>query len=735
MGRFREKWLCAGVAAMLLISNMAVLAGETAMPGSMDVSKPVYGEYAADEELPSDEQVAMEELPTDEHVSNEKMSSGEHDAAGMPSDEYDVSQDISSGDYDNVEKMYGTEEIDISDMVYQAGGWGTPVEEWAEYALTAREQLKEEILAAIQRDETELAVLSYGLEIEDMDEVRILFAEVLNEHPDLFYINPYLGYSYYGNDVFWIYWKYTVSSLEERQIFADRMQEAISCVKEGMTDVEKALALHDYLALNCAYAYKEYLEDTLDTVEHVYDSYGALVNGKAVCQGYAEAYRLLLSTVGIQSDLCSSGEMNHAWNVVMIDGNWYHVDVTWDDPTWNREGQVFHSYFLLSDAEMGERGHYGWWTQTNCVSTEYDSEEYWWCDVRSLIIQEENRYYYIGCGSDIAGNQTFQLMEREGSITRVKYSQQAVWEVWEGNGYVYTGVFSRLSREGDYLYFNDKLNLYAMKLSEEAPQVIYSYEGGEGYIYGAMVYRDGTARLNISKEAYGETDAYTTVDLRAEAPYITIDYAQGTLSTTAAMQYSLDQGMTWSDCTDQMEMTDFGWDGRRPKEVAFRFPAIGGRFASEVTLFIIPVDPDMVSGSLAGSVGVSVRTDLLLLDSNGETVAEMYTTEETTEYLFEQLAAGTYILRSGREKHVTREYPVVIADGAVWQDVELWLRGDVNGDGEIDAKDKRILYNHIASGILTGYEFQVGDADGSGEIDARDKRMLYNHIAGTGLLW
>lgn len=131
----------------------------------------------------------------------------------------------------------------------------------------------------------------------------------------------------------------------------------------------------------------------------------------------------------------------------------------------------------------------------------------------------------------------------------------------------------------------------------------------------------------------------------------------------------------------------------------------------------------------------SGETNLKLLDYERNLVAEDSFAGNSAEYRFEEIEEGSYILRVSCSGHVTREYTVTAEGETVELDVEVWLRGDVNGDGEIDAKDKRILYNHIASGILDGYEFQVGDVDGSGEIDAKDKRMLYNHIAGTGLLW
>lgn len=62
----------------------------------------------------------------------------------------------------------------------------------------------------------------------------------------------------------------------------------------------------------------------------------------------------------------------HAWNIVQIDGEWYHVDTTWDDPIPNREGYVRYEYFLKSDAAMSF-DHNNWDTPHGaCTSTRYD---------------------------------------------------------------------------------------------------------------------------------------------------------------------------------------------------------------------------------------------------------------------------------------------------------------------------------------------------------------------------
>lgn len=90
---------------------------------------------------------------------------------------------------------------------------------------------------------------------------------------------------------------------------------------------------------------------------------GALVNKLAVCQGYAEAFSLLCHKAGIQTEMvygiADNGQSreSHAWNIVRIDGVWYQIDATWDDPiTQNTAGgaNLRYSYFLIPDSVMNQ---------------------------------------------------------------------------------------------------------------------------------------------------------------------------------------------------------------------------------------------------------------------------------------------------------------------------------------------------------------------------------------------
>ena len=171
-------------------------------------------------------------------------------------------------------------------------------------------------------------------------------------------------------------YQYTPEEAAEKREQDAKEQAAVdsaiaSCVTDGMSDYEIAKALHDYLALNCEYD-KRYYSGSMPYVS--YTAYGALVNRTAVCQGYALAYQELLAQCGIESEYVSGlgNGGRHGWNIIRIDGEWYHVDVTWDDPTPDREGYVRYDYFLKSDRAMS-RDHSNWKASHTCTSTKYDN--------------------------------------------------------------------------------------------------------------------------------------------------------------------------------------------------------------------------------------------------------------------------------------------------------------------------------------------------------------------------
>ena len=127
--------------------------------------------------------------------------------------------------------------------------------------------------------------------------------------------------------------------------------------KTGDNDLENLKIIHDYLV--------DTIEYDSEAGKSVYNIYGALVNKKAVCEGYARSYKLILDEIGIPCIIAcgvaqnSSGDIeSHAWNYVQIDGKWYAVDVTWDDPLIIGNGSltddIRYRYFLIGAKELSK---------------------------------------------------------------------------------------------------------------------------------------------------------------------------------------------------------------------------------------------------------------------------------------------------------------------------------------------------------------------------------------------
>jgi len=114
----------------------------------------------------------------------------------------------------------------------------------------------------------------------------------------------------------------------------------------GASDWANELAIHDYLVSNVKY-------ELVDNA--IYNAYDTLINGTAVCNGYAECFKTFMDMLGIECTAISGsagGEL-HIWNLVKLEGAWYQVDVTWDDPI-NGTGHIEHSYFNITDSDMAK---------------------------------------------------------------------------------------------------------------------------------------------------------------------------------------------------------------------------------------------------------------------------------------------------------------------------------------------------------------------------------------------
>ena len=123
-----------------------------------------------------------------------------------------------------------------------------------------------------------------------------------------------------------------------------RVNDIIGQVK-GMSIYQTELYLHDLICRNTEYT-------TGEAADMVFTAYGALINGKAVCEGYSRAMQLLCKRLGIPCALTigvADGE-GHMWNIINPGDGWYNLDLTWDDAT--EDNTTLYSYFNITDKEL-----------------------------------------------------------------------------------------------------------------------------------------------------------------------------------------------------------------------------------------------------------------------------------------------------------------------------------------------------------------------------------------------
>lgn len=129
----------------------------------------------------------------------------------------------------------------------------------------------------------------------------------------------------------------------------------------------KLLAIHDAIAKRCYY----------DKSTHSSDIYGCLVEGVAQCEGYSKAFCYVARKLGLNV-MTITGQsdrgLGHAWNIAEIDGEYYNVDVTWDDED-NYEDAVSHRCYAMPDARFG--GHTPQETAFRVPSCTADKENYY----------------------------------------------------------------------------------------------------------------------------------------------------------------------------------------------------------------------------------------------------------------------------------------------------------------------------------------------------------------------
>ncbi|MDE6088843.1 MAG: hypothetical protein K2G25_10745, partial [Oscillospiraceae bacterium] len=194
----------------------------------------------------------------------------------------------------------------------------------------------------------------------DPDELEQAVNQIERTHPEIFWISGYsMRYNSQSAEIsFQIINQYSPDQLRQMADELERtVQEILRTIDPALSDVEKIRKIHDNLVISTEYDLISAQSSQKDISN---SAYGCLVNHRAICQGYAQAFQLLLNRLGMECGICSgiARDQSHAWNYVLLNQKYYWVDVTWDDPVKDAgenvlpEDWISHSYFLLDDTTL-----------------------------------------------------------------------------------------------------------------------------------------------------------------------------------------------------------------------------------------------------------------------------------------------------------------------------------------------------------------------------------------------
>lgn len=342
---------------------------------------------------------------------------------------------------------------------------------------------KKALLNAVQSWSPSVDLTRYGLGSEQLASV---FDRVFFENPSLFYLEN--GFSYQlrqsrGNPGVVVVSRvepsyYREFSAGDRETYEAAVSRALAVLRPGMTDFDKALALHDWLAAHCSY------DDSLTR----YSPYHALVTGSAVCQGYLLAYSDLLNRAGVENAPAVSDSQNHGWNIVKLNGVWYHVDVTWDHADGLPSGWVLHTNFLRSDSGIRSTGDYhrDWRTAALCTDSRYEESFLPYLRTPVLYPPEGGAYFLLDGrlyrSADLSSLH-YRLVSHAGGGTTLHPTAGTLFSPENASLVCFDGS----------IYYTDAYSVYRYDLTTGQTSRHGSYRGGKGFLYGLSVSGEGSA--------------------------------------------------------------------------------------------------------------------------------------------------------------------------------------------------------------------------------------------------
>lgn len=341
-------------------------------------------------------------------------------------------------------------------------------------------ELLKDVYNGLQNRQDVIDISAYSSSVTDND-LRIILSYMMNIHPDLFYLSNEYNYGTLDGKIMTINPIYTMSGAEletAKNKYTAKIDGILSMINDSWSDCEKVVFVHDYIVSNSQY----------DTTYSKYDAYSLLVNGTAVCQGYSTAFLAIMERLGIPCTIVACDDIQHEWNAVQVNGKWYHVDCTYDDPTPDKLGQIRHTYCLVSHNKLlsedgSRRNYYVYDRNLSFNSILFDVCD--WKKAESQIVSLGDNWYYVRNNST-----SFDIMKTDlkSSCAIEKTFTNCYWPVFgDGSGAYYNNASSCLGSFDGKLYYSTYNKIYSYDVSTKNQVEVCSPDVSTGYIYGFTI--------------------------------------------------------------------------------------------------------------------------------------------------------------------------------------------------------------------------------------------------------
>ncbi|MBP5434127.1 dockerin type I domain-containing protein [Ruminococcus sp.] len=503
---------------------------------------------------------------------------------------------------------------------------------------------------------------------------------------------------------------------EKYSEYSSMLDEILSGVDYSWSEEEKALYLHDYLAVRFDYDYPAYYGAVTRNNKEQYSAYGMLKNGLAVCEGYSELYAKLLNRLGIETQLVTSDELRHAWNIVRINGSRYFVDVAWDDSFLGYKGIVKHDNFLRTAEEMKNCNHetedwkdvFGnslynievpdnfssaFWLGTKKAIKRYDNG--WLAMVGTVKATKAELYKYDGGTHSVLSSKTLASLP----------SSASMWFVWGSDRSYWTESFNIPEVTGGTAYYSTPTAIYAIYKGKSIK--VYELNASEkstGYIYG-MYAEDGKLYYGLDTERHN-------VDMSGTVP---VKYNSASVRSLEKM-IAAETGEAYSKTTTTTTTTTVTTT-KKPT-------------TTTTTTVTTTKKPTTTTATTVTTTKKPTTTTTTAVT----TTKKLTTTTTTTVTTMKKPTTTTTITVTTTKKPTTTATTTVITT-VTTTTLPPEKKGDVDGDGQTNAVDASLILSHYAR-ISTGGRAELSreqqlaaDANGDGFIDAVDASCILGYYA------